>query len=230
MLLEEQVAPRLDWLAGLRKKSPVKTDREPPRLSSALARVVTVARARAGVAGDGVYAANLIREIRAGQGRDRLRWLGMVIDGHPGEAWDALTDFVPTSHEDRRGLGAGLRCALQGHPGAALRLDARQAEAALGAVVGALEALPPDPRLRHSFAPLLQTIPHLCRAREVGLLAVDAPVVLDAIARLRRLRQSLPAEILRHAERSDARDEPLSLAIEALDGAPVNLPLVDRGS
>jgi hypothetical protein len=100
----------------------------------------------------------------------------------------------------------------------------------LGALRRALERLEPKEERRDHFALLFQCMCHLCRCRSSTSLPPGDDLVVETVAFLRGLRERLPAKVLGQAVRSSAQDEPLSMAIDALEGRSVTLPLAGRES
>ncbi len=231
-LLEAEVAPRLDWLLGLRK-SPERKDGDAPALADkALSRAVR-ARARAGVRGDGCFTRFLVKKLKEGKGGARGLWwwaLGRVVDGRPDDVWDVLVGTEPTNDEERRMLGDAILWSCQAHPDAALHLGEARVRMTLGALRRALERLEPKEERRDHFALLFQCMCHLCRCRSSTSLPPGDDLVVETVAFLRGLRERLPAKVLGQAVRSSAQDEPLSMAIDALEGRSVTLPLAGRES
>ncbi len=228
-LLEDLVAPRLDWLLGLRR-SPDK-DGEAPALTDKAKLWAVRARSRAGIRGDGRFASFLMERMKEAKGGTRTEWwrgLGRIVDGRADGVWDVIVGFEPSSDDERRSLGNAILWALQAHPELAPHLGEARARATLTVLTRELGRLEKSERRKDHFAFLLQSLMHLCRCRVAGLLPPEDPQVRETVAFLRELRQQLPEEVLRQAVRSTAQDEPLSMAIDALEGRIVTLPLAGR--
>jgi hypothetical protein len=156
---------------------------------------------------------------------EALLTLGRIIDGRSDYAFMQLMKTETRTDSLRRRFGEAVREALASHPDLASNMSEEQALLVLDRLVVEIEALDRSPNMRTNFAQLLLAIPQLCRARATGALPFDE--TSPYVHRLRQLRTMLPPEILKHAEGSDARDEPLSMAVDALEGREVNLPIVE---
>lgn len=231
-LLSEEVGPFLEWLAGWARSWDKEGD--PPALAEPEEQRVFNARAGMRIRrtrnGD-QFADVLGKRLRERQrSEDVLRAIGKVIDGTPDALWDCLIAFeTGDKPEHFRAQAWGLRRALIAHPGLALALSAEQAERTLQVLLDGLRSLPAeDPKFRSHFAIALQAIPHLCRVRQAGHLMPTSPVVQTSLVRLGELRPRLPKETLSHAEGGRTQDEPLSQAIDALEGREVRLIFVEK--
>lgn len=221
--LEQHVARRLEWLLGI-ASSPARGDGRAPRLANRTRLLVLQARGQTRVRGaNDKKLLTLLRDDK--NVNEALLALGRIIDGKSDHALEQLMSTETRTNSLRRRFGEAVREALASHPALAPNMSADQALQLLDRLVGETEALDRSPNMRTNFAQLLLAIPQLCRARTTGALPLDvtAPYVL----RLRQLRAMLPPEILKHAEGSDTRDEPLSMAVDALEGREVNLPIVE---
>lgn len=229
-LLEETVGPFLEWLAGWSRSH--EKDGEPPALAESEARRVLLSRARMRIRrtrnGDR-FAEILFHQLRRDERiADVLRALGDVIDGVADTCWDSLVGFATGPQAELfRAKAWGVSRALSAHPDLAPSLSPEQAGQTLLALVDGVCSLQAgDPRMRSHFAIALQAIPHLCRVRQTGHLMPSHPAVLDAVVRLSVLRPQLAQETLSHAEGNRGPDEPLSQAIDALEGREVHLIFV----
>jgi hypothetical protein len=231
--LEEEVASQLDWFLGLRKTQD-KRDLAPPALTEKVRNLLVRARARTGVRGAPGFGQFLLKEMAKVKAGSRGPWwwaLGRIVDGQPDELWDVLVETEPANDEERRSMGDAILWALQAQPNTALALAERRVFVTLGALRRALEGIKErSARRRDHFAFLLQSLCHLCRSRGSGLLPPNAEQVVDTVTFLRQLREQLPDEVLRQAVRSSEQDEPLSMAVDALEGRSVTLPLAGRGT
>jgi hypothetical protein len=221
--LEQQVARRLEWLLDI-ASSPTKGDGRPPRLADRTLLLVLQARGHTHVRGtNDKKLLELLRNIK--NVNEALLTLGRIIDGRSDHAFEQLMNTETRTDSLRRRFGEAVREALGSHPDLASAMSEDQALRLLDRLVVETEALDRSPNMRTNFAQLLLAIPQLCRARTTGALRFD--VTASYVQRLRQLRSVLPPEILKHAEGSDARDEPLSMAVDALEGREVNLPIVE---
>lgn len=230
--LTDEVGPFLEWLAGIARSRD--KDGEAPALAAKEEERVFLARARIRIRrtlnGDR-FEATLRRQMADPRLRSQaLRAAGNVIDGTPDSLWDALaTCDTRDNAEHFHGQVWGLRRALIAHPDLAPSLSSEQAEQTLRVLVDGLCRLPADNTdLKSHFAIALQAIPHLCRVRHAGHLMPSATSVQAAIHSLAELRTRMAEEVLRHAEGGREQDEPLSQAIEALEGREVHLIFVEK--
>lgn len=230
--LTDETGPFLEWLAGMARSQD--KDGEAPALAGQDEKRVLMARARTRIRctrnGDRFSSALLTSLQDPGRRADSLRAIGNVIDGTPDSPWEALvTCDTRENAEHFRGQAWGIRRALIAHPDLATRLSLEQAEQTLRVLVEGLCTLPAgNAKMKSHFAIALQAIPHLCRVRQAGHLMPPAASVQSAIHNLASLRTRMAEEILRHAEGGGAQDEPLSQAIEALEGREVHLIFVEK--
>jgi len=230
--LTDEVGPFLEWLAGMARSQD--KDGDAPALAEQEEQRVFIARARTRIRrtrnGDRFSESLLTSMQDPGRRADALRASGNVIDGAPDSLWDALVSCdTRESPEHFRAQAWGLRRALIAHPDLAPRLSSEQAEQTLRTLIDGLCTLPAEnAKLKSHFAIALQAIPHLCRVRHAGHLMPSATSVRAAIHSLGELRTRLVDETLRHAEGGRAQDEPLSQAIEALEGREVHLIFVEK--
>lgn len=230
--LTEEVGPFLEWLAGIARSRD--KDGEAPALAAKEEERIFLARARTRIRhtlNGGRFEATLRKQMADPKLRPQaLRAVGNVIDGMPDSLWDALiTCDTRDTAEHFHGQVWGVRRALIAHPDLAPSLSSEQAEQTLRVLVDGLCRLPAqNTDLKSHFAIALQAIPHLCRARHAEHLMPSASSVQAAIHSLTELRPRMAQEILRHAEGGREQDEPLSQAIEALEGREVHLIFVEK--
>jgi len=218
--LESGAAPLLDWLLGLASSRKGR----PPLLGREALQAALQARSELAVHGGGTFARWLLGASSGLSESDRLRALGRVVDGDRRTFRD-LVD-IPTERPAVQGDWAGaVRVALVASPRLATEGDPG---AVLARVVAQLEgfvALPEVGRLAGAVRAHADLVPWLCHARPAGLAPTDASVV-DAIARLRATRDSLPDTVRQAGGRASTNtgDEPLAVAIDYLEGRYVALP------